>query len=448
MVYSLYEMLALFFIYAFLGWCAEVVYTAVSKGRFVNRGFLNGPVCPIYGVGVLFILSFFHPLREDWFFLLVGSTVVATVLEYLANRMLEHWVGTKWWDYSGYRFNFGGYVCLNFSLFWGVGAVAIVKWVHPLIYFLLGLVPTLLGQILVGTAVLLLGLDLAASLAAVHGMHHSAAAPESVSARTGRMLGRWGDRLCAHIQRRMEQVVPHLSPEQLADQWRSQREAHQGVFAYGVGFYKLVWLFGIGALLGDLTETVYCYLTAGVLMSRSSVLYGPFSIVWGLGAVLMTVLLERLRHRDDRYVFLSGMVLGGAYEYVCSVFTELAFGTVFWDYSHFAFNLGGRINLLYCFFWGIAAVVWIKVIYPFLSDRIERIPSRVGKPITWLFVLFMSVNILLSGMALARYAQRQLDLPAQETAVTAFLDRHYPDERMRRIYPNAVFTGTEQKTNP
>ena len=230
--------------------------------------------------------------------------------------------------------------------------------------------------------------------------------------------------------------------------WPISGEAHQGVFAYGVGFYKLVWLFGIGALLGDLTETVYCYLTAGVLMSRSSVLYGPFSIVWGLGAVLMTVLLERLRHRDDRYVFLSGMVLGGAYEYVCSVFTELAFGTVFWDYSHFAFNLGGRINLLYCFFWGIAAVVWIKVIYPFLSDRIERIPSRVGKPITWLFVLFMSVNILLSGMALARYAQRQLDLPAQETAVTAFLDRHYPDERMRRIYPNAVFTGTEQKTNP
>lgn len=95
-------------------------------------------------------------------------------------------------------------------------------------------------------------------------------------------------------------------------------------------------------------------------MSRSSVLYGPFSIVWGLGCVLLTALLYKYKDRSDRYIFLAGTVLGGAYEYSCSVFTELVFGTVFWDYSHIPFNLGGRINLLFCFFWGIAAVVWLK----------------------------------------------------------------------------------------
>ena len=98
-------------------------------------------------------------------------------------------------------------------------------------------------------------------------------------------------------------------------------------------------------------------------MSRSSVVYGPFSVVWGLGVVVLTMMLHKYKDRDDRYIFLFGTVVGGAYEYICSVFTEIAFGTVFWDYSKLPFNLGGRINLLYCFFWGLAAVIWIKLLY-------------------------------------------------------------------------------------
>lgn len=111
-------------------------------------------------------------------------------------------------------------------------------------------------------------------------------------------------------------------------------------------------------------------------MSRSSVIYGPFSIVWGLGCAFLTLLLYRYRNKSDGSIFLAGTLLGGAYEYICSVFTEMVFGTIFWDYSGFAFNLGGRINLLYCFFWGIAAVVWLKFIYPKLSGWIEKIPKK------------------------------------------------------------------------
>ena len=112
---SLYLALGLFFLYSFFGWLAEVAFSAVSRKKFVNTGFLTGPVCPIYGVGILFILRFLEPLRNDLFFLFVGSTVVATVLEYATNRFLEGLTGTKWWDYSRFRFHFGGYVCLPFS---------------------------------------------------------------------------------------------------------------------------------------------------------------------------------------------------------------------------------------------------------------------------------------------------------------------------------------------
>jgi uncharacterized membrane protein len=211
-------------------------------------------------------------------------------------------------------------------------------------------------------------------------------------------------------------------------------------FAYGIGYYKLFSLFLIGAFLGDITETVWCLLTAGRLMSRSSVVYGPFSIVWGLGCVLLTALLYRYRERSDSFIFLFGTVVGGAYEYICSVFTELVFGTIFWDYSHLPFNLAGRINLLFCFFWGIAAVLWIKHIYPQLSKRIEKIPRRTGKWLVRGLSVFMLFNILISGLALARYHQRTGKGEAPSSALELFLDQRFPDERIERIYPNMKLT--------
>ena len=152
---------------------------------------------------------------------------------------------------------------------------------------------------------------------------------------------------------------------------------------------------------------------------------------------MLTAVLYKYKDKSDGTIFLAGTILGGAYEYVCSVFTELVFGTIFWDYSHLPFNLGGRINLLYCFFWGIVAVVWLKFIYPFLSRLIEKLPVRAGRISTWVLVVFMVCNMALSSLALARYSQRQTESDAPVNAVTAFLDQRFPDERMECIYPKA-----------
>ena len=119
----------------------------------------------------------------------------------------------------------------------------------------------------------------------------------------------------------------------------------------------------------------------------------------------------------------------------------MVFGTIFWDYSGFAFNLGGRINLLYCFFWGIAAVVWMRLIYPKLSGCIEKIPKRTGTIVCNILIVFMIVNMLISALALARYTERNGASYSVETTelngLEQFLDTHYPDARMERIYPNA-----------
>lgn len=109
---------------------------------------------------------------------------------------------------------------------------------------------------------------------------------------------------------------------------------------------------------------------------------------------------------------------------------------MFWDYSNIPFNLGGRINLLYCFFWGIAAVVWIKVLYPRFSDWIEKIPKLTGYIVTWCLVAFMSVNMLVSAAALVRYDQRAKD-DTPDNAVEKLIDTWFDDARMEKIYPNA-----------
>lgn len=172
-------------------------------------------------------------------------------------------------------------------------------------------------------------------------------------------------------------------------------------------------------------------------MSRSSVVWGPFSIVWGFAIAAATALLYRYRNASDSYLFITGTFLGGAYEYFCSVFTEIMFGKVFWDYSSIPFNLGGRINLLYCFFWGIAAVVWMKILYPRIAAVIEKFPLRTGKICTWIFLIFMCCNIAVSCMALVRSDQRSRGVEAtQSWQVT--MDERFDDARLKQIYPNAL----------
>ena len=180
-------------------------------------------------------------------------------------------------------------------------------------------------------------------------------------------------------------------------------------------------------------------ITAGVWMSRSSVVWGPFSIVWGLAIALVTAMLYKYKDKSDSFLFIIGTLLGGAYEYLCSVFTEIVFGKVFWDYSEIPFNLGGRINLLYCFFWGIAAVVWFKKIYPYISAWIEKIPMLAGKLLTWFLIVFMICNVAVSCIALVRYDERGKGVVA-ENSIQKWADEHYDDVKMEKIYPNAKAT--------
>lgn len=145
----LYYLFQCFFIYAFLGWCTEVAFAAFKEHRFVNRGFLNGPICPVYGFGVVAVIHFLTPLRSNLLLLYLGSAILVTAIEWLTGFILEKVFHNKWWDYSNMPLNLNGYVCLLFSLIWGVFCVFIVDVFHPLIDTLLSHIPFLVGIILV-----------------------------------------------------------------------------------------------------------------------------------------------------------------------------------------------------------------------------------------------------------------------------------------------------------
>ena len=121
-------------------------------------------------------------------------------------------------------------------------------------------------------------------------------------------------------------------------------------------------------------------------------------------------------------------------------FSSVLFGVIFWDYSGFKFNLGGRVNLLYCFFWGIAAVVWIRYGYPLVAKLMANLKKHILPWMTVVLTVFMAVNMGLSALALARYDARTSGLaPANQLDV--FLDEHFDNARMERVYPNAKKTG-------
>lgn len=198
---------------------------------------------------------------------------------------------------------------------------------------------------------------------------------------------------------------------------------------------KWFFLFLTSAFLGCCLEMGFVWLGTGTLMSRSSLLYGAFSIVWGLGAVLMTLVLNPLRRYGVWGVFAGGTVLGGGFEYLSSLVLELAYHRRFWDYSHLPLNLAGRTNLLYAAFWGVAGVVWVYRLAPYLIRLFARIPTRIGRLAGTGLALLFALDVMISAAAFQRMDERSQG-QAPSNHLEQLLDGWYSDNVMQQRYQN------------
>lgn len=131
MKYSFLAYLWFFVIYSFMGWCIEIAFHTVTTGKLVNRGFLNGPVCPIYGFGMVILIFSLVSLMNNPVLLFIGAFLLTSILEFITGFVLEEIFNKKWWDYSDSPFNIKGYICLSFSIAWGLAGVFVLNIVHP-----------------------------------------------------------------------------------------------------------------------------------------------------------------------------------------------------------------------------------------------------------------------------------------------------------------------------
>ena len=499
----MYTYLWCFFIYAFLGWCAEVVYAAFLEKRFVNRGFLSGPLCPIYGFGVVLIDFCLRPFHHNIPALLIGSMLVGSGLEWFAGFLLEKVFHQKWWDYSNEPHNLNGYICLRFSILWAFAGTAVVGLVMPFSRYLVSFVPRMAGWIILAVLLSLAFADFTVTVVAIIGLNRKLKHLERITERLRSGSDKLGEELYAGaslleerlaeqnwqeevqqlkakyeeilhanpLHRRLLKAFPDLQSLRHNEQLEALRqniniirrrstealrrrdeaavaayeetlpENAEKPFAFGLCCGKLFWIFMIGNVVGFALETIYAIIVPPHLLEwRVSVVFGPFIMVYGFGAVALTLILRKMYNQKDFLIFLASMVIGGAFEYLCSFFQQAAFGMVSWEYSDSMLNISGRTNLLYSFFWGILGLVWVKDLYPFLSRLIQKIPKRVGKPLTVAVSLFMAADMAISAAAIYRQSERINNIPA-DNGVRVFLDTYFPDEFMKTIYPHMEYVG-------
>ena len=208
----------------------EVAFAAVKEGRFVNRGFLNGPICPIYGVGVVSVIFSLQGFSESLLILYLASAVLVTFIEWLTGYVMDRIFHQKWWDYSGQPLNIGGYVCLPFSLIWGVFCVFIVKCFQPLVAHLIGYIPHIAGIVILVILSIAMLADLYVTASAILKLNKRLEAMEKIAAELREFSDRMGENIYENVKDGMEKE------EQLKSKVASMKEVRKELRAeYSAG---------------------------------------------------------------------------------------------------------------------------------------------------------------------------------------------------------------------
>ena len=199
---------------------------------------------------------------------------------------------------------------------------------------------------------------------------------------------------------------------------------------------KIFWIFLIGSILGYGIEMVVGLVQNGHFVSRQGLLFGPFIQVYGVGLVAYYLVISNIRKKSYIKIFFITMLLGGIVEYLFSYLQETWFGTISWDYSNLLFNIHGRTSLLHCLYWGVGGVLFVRFILPLVRNLNEWCKNTNFRFITAFLVLFITFDIVMSGMAGSRQLERKNNIAANGY-IDNFFDEYYPDEKLEQIYSNA-----------
>ena len=193
--YPFIESYLMFFIYSFIGWVIEVIYYGITEGKFINRGFLAGPLCPVYGLGFYAAIWFFEPFKDNFLILFFGMATACTIVELIAGLILYHAFHMRWWDYSDYKLNIGGYICLRFFIYWGIAASLGMYVLHPAVKWIIAHInyPIRIGILVFFTVILVI--DLITTIITIIGFKKKFAAMEKVVSGTKAVSDKIGSQI-------------------------------------------------------------------------------------------------------------------------------------------------------------------------------------------------------------------------------------------------------------
>lgn len=212
-------------------------------------------------------------------------------------------------------------------------------------------------------------------------------------------------------------------------------------------FRNALWIFVIGCLIGAFVECLFCIFIHGKLELRQATIYGPFNLVYGFGALAMTLTSVPASQRYRLpIVFLVSALAGGLTEYLSSFLQEAVFQTQSWDFSDQTFNLHGRTSLLFMLFWGALGTVFARFIYPFFIAKISKKSFVNSRGLAMAMTVFMVANIGISAIAVNRWIGRLHGQPAQHS-LDQYIDNNYGDARMEHIYPNMKLVSMQSEAH-
>lgn len=394
------NLLFIFLFYSLIGWLGEFIVIRVRRKKYVNRGISVLPMCLTYGLcAVVTTVTYWN--ETNWLFIFCGSIIYGTAIQYLSAKFLEYIGKRKWWDYSDKYMNFEGYICLQYSLLWGVLGVIYTRIINKYLYLLLDKTPVKVISWIVFPILAFLIIDFIISVVSLKKMGDKDLWKTSISSKE----------LIESVKSRIKNAYP---------------ETKQKVDTK-LTLTNLVAIFIIAGVIGDLVEVVFCRFSMGKWMSRSGFAFGQFSMVWGFALVFGTIALYRYKETKWWKILVIGSVFGGAFEYLCSMITEYFFDQIYWDYSHLPLNVNGRICILFCIFWGIAFLVYIKILFPLIMKLLNSISSKKLVIICSSIMVFLVIDLFVTNRIQQRFYKRQEGIRA-ENIIQEKIDKYFPDE--------------------
>jgi len=217
-----------------------------------------------------------------------------------------------------------------------------------------------------------------------------------------------------------------------------------------ITIHKVLWYFVIFSILGIIIETVYCYVTTGLLESRKGLIWGPFCPVYGVSAAILLIVLNPHRKKNIVWIFIYGFIIGSVLEYILSYGLEAVYGIRFWDYGYVRLNLNGRICIQYSIYWGILSILLIKVFQPVIDRLISKINLKLRNIVDVIIFIFFLLNSIFTIWGIQTYEKRVVyNKTFEEKYENNILkkircqieEKYFTNERMSTIFPNLRIKG-------